>query len=148
MFGFALAAARLKGVRRAGWVEKLGMESPESVADHSYATAMLVMARSDEEGLDTALALRMALLHDLAESETGDRVRALRVQGSGARARGRQAGHGGTGLRVRAPGPGRGAVPGVGALGRARSRPARDISRGRACRTWTIASWQRPGRRS
>jgi len=74
VFGFALAAARLKGVRRAGWVEKLGMERPESVADHSYATAMLVMARSDEEGLDTALALRMALLHDLAESETGDLV--------------------------------------------------------------------------
>lgn len=74
MLGFLLAASRLKGVRRRGWVEKLGMERPESVADHSYATALLVMARSDEEGLDTALALRMALLHDLAESETGDLV--------------------------------------------------------------------------
>ena len=74
MLGFLLAAERLKGVRRRGWVEKLGMGRPESVADHSYATAVLVMARSDEEGLDTALALRMALLHDLAESETGDLV--------------------------------------------------------------------------
>lgn len=74
MLGFVLAAVRLKGVLRRGWVEKLGMERPESVADHSYAAALLVMARSDEEGLDTAAALRMALLHDLAESETGDQT--------------------------------------------------------------------------
>lgn len=74
MLGFALAAVRLKGVRRRGWVEKLGMERPESVADHSYAAALLAMALSDEAGLDTAAVMRMALLHDLAESETGDIV--------------------------------------------------------------------------
>ena len=74
MLDLVLAAVRLKGVRRRGWLEKLGMEGAESVADHSYAVAVTVMARSDEEGLDTALALRMALLHDLAESETGDLV--------------------------------------------------------------------------
>lgn len=74
MLGFVLAAVRLKEVRRRGWMEKLGMARPESVADHSYAAAVLAMARSDEEGLDTASVLRMALLHDLAESDTGDLV--------------------------------------------------------------------------
>lgn len=74
VLGFLLAAVRLKEVRRRGWFDKLGMSRPESVADHSYATAVLAMARSDEDGLDTAAALRMALLHDLAESETGDLV--------------------------------------------------------------------------
>ena len=74
MFEFLLATTRLKEVSRRGWFDKLGMNNPESVADHSYATAVLTMIYSDEDGLDTAAALRMALLHDFAESEIGDLV--------------------------------------------------------------------------
>lgn len=61
----------LKEVRRQGWVEA-GLEHPESVADHSYATAMLAMVMADMDGLDVSRAMRMALLHDMAEGITGD----------------------------------------------------------------------------
>jgi len=65
-------AGRLKGEFRRGWVHKLGMKSPESVADHSYRTALMSMVYSDLRGLDTTKVLRMALLHDLAEAVVGD----------------------------------------------------------------------------
>ncbi|CAI9831300.1 MAG: HD domain-containing protein [Nitrosopumilus sp.] len=74
MMGFVAAVEGLKEVPRQGWKDALGMERPESVADHTFAVAALCMAVSDARGLDTARVLRMALLHDLAESETGDLV--------------------------------------------------------------------------
>jgi putative hydrolase of HD superfamily len=69
--GFLRYAGRLKGIRRTGWVES-GVGDPESVADHSYRTALLAMVLADAEGADTLAAVRMALLHDLAEAECGD----------------------------------------------------------------------------
>ena len=68
---FLRAAGMLKRVVRSGWV-RVGIENPESVADHSYRTAFLSMLLADLEGVDCEKALRMALLHDLAESMTGD----------------------------------------------------------------------------
>lgn len=65
-------AGGLKEVRRSGWAERLGLEGAESVADHTYATAFIAMVYSDIMGLDTVRVVRMALLHDLAESVTGD----------------------------------------------------------------------------
>jgi len=67
-------AGRLKSVPRKGWVKKLGIEQPESVADHSYRTALMAMLYSDLRGLDTARVLRMALLHDLPEGVVGDTI--------------------------------------------------------------------------
>ena len=64
--------SELKKTKRRGWKEKAGIEKPESVADHSYGVAVMAMVFSDIESLDTAKVLRMALLHDLAESVTGD----------------------------------------------------------------------------
>ena len=64
-------AGRLKELKRTGWVES-GVPSPESVADHSYRTALLSMILSDSRGLDTQKTVRMALIHDLAESTIGD----------------------------------------------------------------------------
>jgi putative hydrolase of HD superfamily len=69
---FFLAAGRLKTERRRGWVKKLGMEHPESVADHSYRTALITMVYSDMKGLDTRKAMKMAILHDLPEANVGD----------------------------------------------------------------------------
>lgn len=43
---------------------------PESVADHSYRAAVLAMALPP--GLDRDRCVKMALLHDLAESMVGD----------------------------------------------------------------------------
>lgn len=67
-------AVSLKGVPRQGWIDKAGIARPESVADHSYGTALAAMAAGDALGLDTLRMARMALLHDLAESVTGDIV--------------------------------------------------------------------------
>ena len=63
---------KLKNVPRRGWKEKLKINNPESVADHSYSTTVMSMILSDLEGLNTKKIIRMALLHDLAESITGD----------------------------------------------------------------------------
>ena len=62
----------LKTVQRQGWKDKLHIDYPESVADHSYSVATMSMILSDLEGLDTEKIIKMALLHDLAESITGD----------------------------------------------------------------------------
>ena len=63
---------KLKNIPRRGWKEKLKINNPESVADHSYSTTVMSMIFSDLEGLNTRKIIRMALLHDLAESITGD----------------------------------------------------------------------------
>jgi putative hydrolase of HD superfamily len=64
-------AGKLKKLKRTGWVESR-VPDPESVADHSYRVALLAMAISDKQDLDTLKTVRMALLHDLAESTVGD----------------------------------------------------------------------------
>jgi putative hydrolases of HD superfamily len=68
---FLLIAGRLKSIPRTGWLDS-GVENPESVADHSYRTALAAMILSDNMGLDTCKVIRIALLHDLAEAEIGD----------------------------------------------------------------------------
>ena len=62
----------LKNISRQGWKEKLGIINLESVADHSYSITVMSMVLSDLEGLNTEKIIRMALLHDLAESVIGD----------------------------------------------------------------------------
>jgi putative hydrolase of HD superfamily len=69
---FFMMSGRLKAEMRRGWVKKLGMARPESVADHSYRTALITLILSDSLGLDTGKALRLALLHDLPEAIVGD----------------------------------------------------------------------------
>jgi putative hydrolase of HD superfamily len=65
------AAGKLKRVRRKGWVDR-GVPDAESVADHSYRLALLAWAVARERGLDADRALKVALLHDLAEADVGD----------------------------------------------------------------------------
>ena len=62
----------LKSIPRQGWKNELDVDDVESVADHSYSTAMMSMVLCDLEGLDTEKIIKMALLHDLAESVIGD----------------------------------------------------------------------------
>jgi putative hydrolase of HD superfamily len=67
------AAGRLKKIERSGWVKKVGIENAESVADHTFRMALIAAYISTiETGLDTSKLLRMCLLHDIAESQTGD----------------------------------------------------------------------------
>ncbi len=68
---FLRMAGRLKRISRSGWVE-VGSDSPESVADHTFRTAILCMLFSDLQHLDGLKMIRMALLHDLPETVTGD----------------------------------------------------------------------------
>jgi putative hydrolase of HD superfamily len=65
-------AVNLKNISRQGWIDKLSMEHPESVADHSYSMAIMGMVISDLENYDSEKILKMILLHDLAESKIGD----------------------------------------------------------------------------
>ena len=62
----------LKTIHRQGWKENLQINYPESVADHSYSVSAMSMILSDLEGLNNEKIIRMALLHDLAESVIGD----------------------------------------------------------------------------
>lgn len=63
---------KLKTIPRAGWKKKAGIISPESVADHAYSVAAIAMMLSDAKNLNTGKILKMAILHDLAESIVGD----------------------------------------------------------------------------
>ena len=72
LLDFFYLVLELKKVPRKGWKSKANIEHPESVADHSYGTAMMAMVLSDLQKLDTQKIIKMALLHDLAETITGD----------------------------------------------------------------------------
>ena len=67
----------LKTIPRSGWQKKLGIKRPESVADHAFGVAAIAMILSDSKRLDSAKVLKMAILHDLAESLTGDLTRRM-----------------------------------------------------------------------
>jgi 5'-deoxynucleotidase len=63
---------QLKAIKRSGWINKVKVKNPESVADHTYAMSGMVMVFSDILGMKTERALKMAILHDLGESIIGD----------------------------------------------------------------------------
>ena len=62
---------KLKHIKRKGWVLR-NVAEPESVADHSYRTALIAMFLSDQQELDTEKVIKMALLHDIQEAIVGD----------------------------------------------------------------------------
>jgi len=69
-------AYALKDESRTGW-ELRGVDDPESVAAHSWGVAYLVLAlgerfRGELPEVDLDRALRLAVVHDVAEAETGD----------------------------------------------------------------------------
>jgi len=69
---FFKTAINLKKIHRQGWIDKLSIEKPESVADHSYSMAIMGMIMSDLEDYNSEKIIKMILLHDLAESKIGD----------------------------------------------------------------------------
>lgn len=71
-----LDALQLKDERRTGW-QLRGVDDPESVGAHSWGVAYLCLIlgdrfREDLANLDVDRALRLAVVHDVAEAETGD----------------------------------------------------------------------------
>lgn len=66
------ALGRLKELPRTGWLDRgVPEQAVESVAEHSFGVALLVWLLAPDE-IDRDRALELALLHDLAESVTGD----------------------------------------------------------------------------
>ena len=74
LVAFFRVVCNLKKTKRSGWIHKSDISSPESVADHSYSMCMMSMVLSDMIDLDTEHIMKMANLHDLAESFVGDNM--------------------------------------------------------------------------
>lgn len=69
---FLQLANQLKAVRRQGWLDR-GVDSPESVADHSWSVALLAwLLAAGRPGLDRDRVLLLGLVHDLPEAVVGD----------------------------------------------------------------------------
>ena len=69
---FFFQIAELKKLPRAGWKIKVGLKDSESVAEHSYMMSVMSMVLSDMKSLNSEKVLKMAILHDWAESKIGD----------------------------------------------------------------------------
>jgi putative hydrolases of HD superfamily len=64
---------KLKTIKRTGWV-KAKVPSPESVAEHSFRTAVMAMILAPKIGADVNKSLKMALIHDIGEAKIGDLI--------------------------------------------------------------------------
>ncbi|MBD0746401.1 HD domain-containing protein [Streptomyces sp. CBMA152] len=68
---FLYEAGTLKQARRTGWW-MAGVRDPESVAEHSWRTALIATIIAQLEGADPARAAFLAVWHDTQETRTGD----------------------------------------------------------------------------
>jgi putative hydrolase of HD superfamily len=74
---FLYEMGQLKRVKRSGWWIA-GVKDPESVAEHTFRTAVIAYLLARLEGADTGKAVLMALFHDLPETRTNDAHRIVR----------------------------------------------------------------------
>ncbi|TLS46286.1 HD domain-containing protein [Streptomyces montanus] len=68
---FLYEAGTLKQAKRTGWW-MAGVRDPESVAEHSWRTAVIATIIAKLEGADPAQAAFLAVWHDSQETRTGD----------------------------------------------------------------------------
>jgi putative hydrolase of HD superfamily len=68
---FLYEMGQLKRVKRSGWWIA-GIEDPESVAEHSFRTAVIAHILAQLEGADREKAVSMSLFHDISEARTND----------------------------------------------------------------------------
>lgn len=61
----------LKRAKRSGWWIA-GVKDPESIAEHSFRTAILATILAAMEGADAAKASQFAVFHDTQETRVGD----------------------------------------------------------------------------
>jgi putative hydrolase of HD superfamily len=71
LYTFWQYAVALKREPRKGWQKRVEGRV-ESVADHSFAVAMLALYEGERRGYDMEKILKLALIHDLEEAITGD----------------------------------------------------------------------------
>ena len=72
LISFWEIAAKLKAEPRKGWIEKLRLQQPESVADHSFALSLICLFEGQRRGYNVEKMLELAILHDIEEAITGD----------------------------------------------------------------------------
>jgi len=68
---YLFSLGMLKRTERSGW-RTIGVLAPESVAEHSFVSALVGSELARLEGADEAKVMRMCLLHDLHELRMGD----------------------------------------------------------------------------
>lgn len=87
LYGFIRSAINLKNLPRQGWI-RVGIppDAVESIADHSYNTAMLSLLLSDihnilypDNPLNSEHVMRIAIVHDLPECQFQDFDRQIQV---------------------------------------------------------------------
>jgi len=71
LIDFFEIVGELKSVRRTGWLNHK-VPNPESVADHSFRTAVMAMILAPKIGANVEKAIKMALIHDIGETKIGD----------------------------------------------------------------------------
>jgi len=62
-----------KKLKRTGWVKRK-VKNPESVAEHAFRVIVLCMALAPSLKVDQQKLVKMAIIHDLGETSTGDIV--------------------------------------------------------------------------
>lgn len=70
---FAKQVGKSKKIIRTGWVRE-GVQDPESVAEHCFRLIVLAMTLGDYFQVNKEKLIEMAIIHDLAETYTGDLV--------------------------------------------------------------------------
>lgn len=73
IISFLQYIGKLKSVTRAGW-KNYHIKDAESVADHSFRTAVFAMVLGKKLGVNEAKLIKMALVHDIGESVIGDLI--------------------------------------------------------------------------
>ena len=70
---FLSEVGKLKNIDRKGWVMS-NVKSVESVADHSFRTILMTLIIGKNMDIDLFKAIKMAIIHDIAESKIGDLI--------------------------------------------------------------------------
>lgn len=68
---FIFELGQLKRIPRSGWL-KLGINDPETVAEHCFRTGAIGFLLAEMEGYDPYKVAGYCLFHDMAETRTGD----------------------------------------------------------------------------
>ncbi|CAG8457223.1 4532_t:CDS:2 [Ambispora gerdemannii] len=70
VLAFLHICQQLKQTKRTGWLYH-GIKNPESISDHMHRMSILALL-CDDDSLDRDRCVKMAVVHDLAESKVGD----------------------------------------------------------------------------
>lgn len=73
LLDFAFIIGKLKTLKRTGWIREK-IPDPESIAEHSFRTAVLALVIAPKIGADVNKSVKMALIHDIGEAKIGDVV--------------------------------------------------------------------------